>query len=379
MAEIESRLAGTHDALSARMILVNRAAARAFGLLGVLACCALIFAVMGCANRRASQVGPAAPTAPAVRHILKAVDVFGSHRIPTRQVLAIADLPIGKEIDPYGESFTARRKSIDQRLKAELPLAYASTSLIVYGDDSVYMTIDLVDRGDEKRMRFAPEPKATLPDPAGLLAAWGMYEERAWPLWRQHQLTDTSCHAFHCALGFAHPELAPLEPRFIEGVPAHFTELTRVLREDKSDERRAQAAFLLAYGKDRQQIVTTLLPSVFDPAEVVRNNVLRVLAEIQEKAREVVVPLPTVTTALSYPKTTDRNKAGAVLLAMVKLDPARLRGPVLQAVGDTLIEMVALQQPNNRDFAQEILKVLAGRDLGVDPVKWRAWMADQGN
>ena len=57
-----------------------------------------------------------------------------------------------------------------------------------------------------------------------------------WELRRQGAVPEygnggDACHAFFCHGGFAHPELAPLEQRFIDGVPRDADALVRVLRE----------------------------------------------------------------------------------------------------------------------------------------------------
>lgn len=44
-------------------------------------------------------------------------------------------------------------------------------------------------------------------------------------------------------------------------------------------------------------------------------------------------------------------------------------------VEEFLVEMLALKQPNNHDFAYRILKQVSGRDLGEHAVEsWRAWL-----
>jgi hypothetical protein len=40
-----------------------------------------------------------------------------------------------------------------------------------------------------------------------------------------------------------------------------------------------------------------------------------------------------------------------------------------------LVDMLALRQPNNHDFAYLILKTISGRDFGEHAVDdWRAWV-----
>src|SRR5262249_10556286 len=147
----------------------------------------------------------------------------------------------------------------------------------------------------------------------------------------------------HCALGFNHPELEHLEDVFIEKVPDHVPELIAVLRDDRDKNRRAAAAFVLAYAKERKQVIDALLPSINDPKAGVRNNAMRVLVMIQKHADTVVVPLAPVLRAMRFPTTTDRNKAAYLLAGIAKLAPAKDRARIARELGDTLVTMAAMK------------------------------------
>jgi len=200
-----------------------------------------------------------------------------------------------------------------------------------------------------------------------------------WPLQRSGELRPpfTCKGGMHCALGFNHPQLEHMEDAFIEKTPGRMKELTAVLRGDRQANRRAAAAFVLAYGKDRKQVVDALLPSIDDPNASVRNNVVRVLVMIQQDADTVVVPLKAALHALRFPTTTDRNKAGYLLANIAEHASPAERMRIAREAGDTLIAMAAMQQPNNRDPAIKILEAISGETHGTDAVAWRAWLKQQ--
>jgi hypothetical protein len=181
----------------------------------------------------------------------------------------------------------------------------------------------------------------------------------------------------HCALGFNHPDLEHREDVFIEKVPGHVAKLTAVLRSDRNHERRAASAFLLAYAKDRKQVIHALLPSIDDPSSAVRNNVMRVLVMIQQNASAAVVPLKPVLRAMRFPTTTDRNKAAYLLAGIARHASAADRTRIARQLGDVLLVMAAMKQPNNRDPAIDILKAISGEDHGTDVAAWRAWLDRQ--
>src|SRR4029079_3392068 len=119
-----------------------------------------------------------------------------------------------------------------------------------------FVTIDLVDRGDEARMAFAAAPSGSIAAPDGMVAEWIASEEKAYDLLGKGELDVGKCKGgFHCALGFGNPAIAGVEDKLIAEVPTHLTALCDLLRHDRDAKRRAAAAFLLAYGSDRDPVV----------------------------------------------------------------------------------------------------------------------------
>ncbi len=337
-------------------------------------------AIVVAALSGAAAAKPKAPSAvkkPPVP-ILAAVDVFGSHEVAAADVLAVAGLKLGTPAAFDDPAFNASLAAAQARIEQKWQFAFVRVSPIMYfaGDNAgkTYVTIDLVDRGDEARMTFAPAPTGTIADPDGLIAAWIAYEKTANELLGKGLLDVGKCKGgLHCALGFGHDSIRAVEDTFIDDAPKQFRALCDVLRHDHDERRRAAAAFVLAYGGDAAHVVAALVPSVDDPSGLVRNNVVRVLVMIQQPAAEPVVPLEPILRALQFPEVTDRNKAAYALAGLATTAPDRFRAQILAEAGDTLVEMAALAQPNNRDPAVEILTALAGKDLG-SPGAWRAWL-----
>lgn len=97
-----------------------------------------------------------------------------------------------------------------------------------------------------------------LQDPDGLIAIWDGYQNLALNLLRSGQLQyPKSCPAWHCTLGFEHPQLAPYLPRFSSLAVKNEATLAQILRDDARENFRANAAFLLAHTKDSKKLVST--------------------------------------------------------------------------------------------------------------------------
>lgn len=320
----------------------------------------------------------AAPREPAY-NTFGGIEVFGSRKVPKEELLALAleGLPAPGTLLDESVDFGGLLSASKKRLTSAHAFAQCVYSVAVdLRTNILRVTVDLVDEGDEWRMRFSPAPQGDVEDPEGLLAAWGRYVNAYWRLRNAGELPVGfgGCKALSCYGTFEHPELAPLEPRFIEGVPRGFEALVRVLREDRDELKRMHAVNLLAYMPSREQVVETLLPSVRDPFQGVRNEVLRVFGAVQKDLKRVVIPLETVLDALWFPTTPDRNKSAWALVRLVQAEGTVHREHILSRAGEPLLEMLAMREPADREPAHEVLTLLAGRDLGEDGEVWRQWV-----
>jgi hypothetical protein len=255
-------------------------------------------------------------------------------------------------------------------------------ALIGYFEDAgmqYYLTIDVVERRDaERRMAFVPAPTGEHADPEGLVADWQTYEAKVMELMGAGEMSPArvDCPAFHCLGDHRHAAVAPLANRFRERVPRQVDALVEILRDDGRTQQRAAAAYLLAYMSDGRELIRVLVPSLRDESSFVRNSAMRVLADIAFHHPELEIPIEPVLEALDFPATTDRNKAAAILAGLLaRSDGAQYQREVAERAGPTLLAMLRLEQPNNHDFAFEILKRISGKTFGErDYAAWEAWL-----
>ncbi|ADO70571.1 hypothetical protein [Stigmatella aurantiaca] len=327
-------------------------------------------------QERPAAAAPQPPPSYVYRY--EGIEVFGTH-LPKEQVLeCFTGLPVpGTDVDMAAGDFIKALQEGKARLQERFSPVFVRTSVTNYeANKTVAVTVDLVDKGDEWRLAYAPEPTGSTGDPAGLLAAWNAYHSRMWKLVNAGEISskDTACpRSFHCFYGATDPRLVPLEDRLVEEVPRHFAELVQVLRTDKDQEKRATAAYLLAYGRSREELIQALVPSMNDAGEAPRNAAMRVLWQAQQGADRALLPLEPVLRAIHGPLISDRNKAGAMLQALAEKDPS-IRGRVLRDAGDVLLEMAGQRQIIDREVALKALQALSGQDLGSDVEAWRTWV-----
>jgi hypothetical protein len=315
---------------------------------------------------------------------LVAIDVFGASPASRERLLRDHQEALRR----LGQAMIEHDTSVDREaIVAQLmragEFALVEPSLVGYFEEdgmAYYLTLDVVETKDAaRRMTFAPAPVSEHADPDGLIADWQAFEAKVFELMNEGELSPkrVDCPAFHCFGDPAHAALRAWATTFAERVPHRRDELVAILREDGRDDWRAAAAFLLAYMRDGDELVRAILPAIRDESSFVRNSVMRVLAHIALHHPEIALPLDPVLEALEFPTTTDRNKAAAILSGVVKrpsVAPAT-RHLVVERAGETLLAMLQLSQPNNHDFAYEILKAVSGESYGErDHAAWKAWL-----
>jgi hypothetical protein len=364
---------------------------------GIVVVPALALALAACAPAAAPQqthpapVAAAPPTAPAAPSrpapMLKAIDVYGTVRIDVAAVKARWGDRIQRMLATEDDSERKKLETeISDAIRAEhTQLGWVKLSVITYfqpEEQRSYLTIDAVEQADmASRFRFRPAPQGSVPDPAGLIAAWKEYEATFFGLLQRNEISPrrVDCPAFHCLGGYQHEQLKPFGDRFVTDVPANEAQLIRVLQEDRAPENRGAAAFLLAHIQDGKKLVALMLPMLDDAAPLARNDAMRVLADVARFHPDLDIPLEPVLHALNGPTTTDRNKAVAIVASLLdRPDGARRYREVIQKAGPVLLKLLALEQPNNHDFAYKILKQVSGKDLGErDIAAWQHWLVEQ--
>lgn len=320
---------------------------------------------------------------PEILSTINGLDTFGSKRISAVEISKLYGSAInewaiaGKNQKPeYGEL----KKKIETAIKNQFGFAYVNLSLIMYfaPNPSDYVTVDVVEPQDApKRMAFLPQPKGQFKDPDGLIALWDQYLQLGFELQHAGQFEyPQTCPAWHCIYGFENLKLAPFLEKFKKLVPPNEKKLVRILKEDARPQFRGNAAFLLAHIKNGPAVVKYVLRSVRDPAEVVRNNSVRVLSNIAMKHPEIEIPIEPILQVLNFPATTDRNKAGYTLVCLSQKQ--KNKKIILQSAGPILLDMLKLQQPNNHDPAYAIFKNISGQNFGErDYDAWEKWLQEQ--
>jgi hypothetical protein len=246
----------------------------------------------------------------------------------------------------------------------------------------VFLMFDLVERGDSAARlgHLRPAPSGSVEATRAAVAEWQRYERHAIALVQARRLSPqvATCPAHHCLLGFDHPELAAFAASF-DTLAAQLTDaLVETVREDADADNRAAALFVLGHAEDADALLAAATYALDDPAGIVRNNALRVMAQLAGAlsgdlaAAPIALPVDRVLRALDDPASSVRNKA-AIIAAHLAAEPAH-RASVLDH-GDTLLRLLRLRQLNNHEPAYAALRALSGEAFGArDYAAWERWL-----
>lgn len=302
------------------------------------------------------------------KHLVhRPISVFGSDRINGAEIEKF----LGKTLDDWIKNSLERsleskkiESSISERVKHRYQLAYSQLSLVVYPDlePSVYITLDVVEKKDEKRrLPFLVLATKKHSDPGGLIEKWSDYESRALKLVENGELIpdSESCNAFHCLYGHHHSQLKSDEKVFKDGAKKFGTELKLILKHDSRAEFRRAAAFLLAYLMDGNEVVREMIGALNDPDAIVRNNALRVLMDIADFHKGTLIPVLPIARVLDFPNVTDRSKALDIILSLTETSQS-YKENIHRNFRTKIMALKNFSQPNHREPAEQILRAISG-------------------
>jgi len=268
------------------------------------------------------------------------------------------------------------RKEIETEAAKMPGIARVSLSLSEHFtsvDHALYATFDVVDEKDRGRLAFSPEPKKSVSDPAGLLAAWKAYYDLGSALSRRGQMPidRPDCPGFYCLWGGATPELAELQKKFVGGAATKERELRTALAHDADPEKRAAALFVLSYGTRGEKVIEVCRVALKDPSPSVRGAALQILADIINHRKDLRVDADPILPLLDDPISSARGKTLGLLVPLV--DDESQRKKILEAA-PRLIEILKLTEPSSHDLAFTVLGQLSQKSFDRrDYASWQKW------
>lgn len=242
-------------------------------------------------------------------------------------------------------------------------------------DHALYAVFDVVDAADASRLAFTPAPKAKLPDPDGVLAAWRAYDAKGEALSRRGELPmeRPNCPGFYCQWGGT-PELDGAQKTFVDAAAKRATELKRVLSAEADGELRADALFVLSYRAGQQEVIGLCQEALADSDARVRGAALQILADIANRNPGAPIGLEKILPRLDDPSGAVRGKTMGLLVPLAEREADRA---VMLSAAPRLAALLRLSQPESRDLAFTLLGILSRKNFDrQDYAAWDAWAAN---
>ena len=311
---------------------------------------------------------PASPEAPP-SYLLSGIDIFGATKTPQSAILGIIDIQEGTPITP------SVVVALDQKLRATGKFAYSQVSSTDFGNRKSYLSVDVVEKGDEKRLIFNPAPTGSVAVPQDLLDWVRRYEKASFQVFQVKPRETKDINDGHYM--DADEGLRQYQEKMLEMVPPNYDVLVKALKEDKDPVKRAECATLLGYAKDKKAVILPLEDALKDPVVEVRASAARSLVPIAYLAAHTSIPFPLdpVLEMIHYPTSSDRTKAVAILLQL-SADPV-YHATIRERAGGVLVEMAAAHQPAQQQHSLTLLTIITGEKFGKDLAKWDAWWKAQ--
>ncbi|AHE66203.1 hypothetical protein [Legionella oakridgensis] len=287
------------------------------------------------------------------------------------------DFSMGKVIE--------KKNKLIEEIKKEGGFLYVNFSTVLYpGSNNKYTTIEVVNKNQPDRLRFVTSEINVKNDnnkKDDLINQMIIFRNIEIILIINNKLNikNMTCPVYHCISGFNHVKLKPYLKIFNDGAIKEKKLIIDTLNKDHNSERRAAAAFLIGHFNDPEEIISLLLPHINDNNNIVRNNVMRVIASTMSKAKIYHINMIPFLDLLDSPENTDRNKA-LYILSKAILSPFSKKNIIIKNGGNKLLALLRLKQPNNHDISYEILKKVSGRDFGDKNIdSWNKWLRSVQN
>lgn len=246
-------------------------------------------------------------------------EVIGYEKLSRADVLQNLPINIGDEYVEDQQLWA----SWCSELKHKLALPYTYCSAIRFIDFKAYFVIDIVEKGQERRIQFRPNPTQDIElADAEVREVYTKLYDRLWSLFNRGIPVKEMAEKGY--LDFDDPEMHDLVVTLIKLVPPHRQNILEVLRGSRDSQKRADAANLLNWLLGPERNIEIIYKYLDDPNFVVRNNVSRFMLHYFTFVKNNWVRkrvIRSLAVQLSRPSHMDRNKAVMGLLEIARVFP----------------------------------------------------------
>ena len=290
------------------------------------------------------------------------VEVYGARTVSESSIRKALGVEAGQNLTIDSTTILELRK----RLTAIPGVKRSDIGFICcWGNEGKWMIFAGVSEQSKDAFSYNPKPTGSARLPREIIDSARKLDSVRYEAVKQNDAVedDSQGHALMNNAAARH-----LQEKYIEYAGHSLSILRTVLHTSSSDDDRAIAAEVIAYAKNKIDILDDLLQAVHDPSHDVRNNSTRALGVMAEYANSnpgigLKIPGATFVQMLNSLVWTDRNKALFVLMPLTDQhrDPVLLQQLKKEAL-TSLIEMAKWKDPGHTYPAYALLGRIAGFD-----------------
>jgi hypothetical protein len=287
------------------------------------------------------------------------VEVYGARTVSESSVRKALGVEAGQNIPLDSITIVQLKK----RLTAIPGVKRSDIGLICcWGNEGKWLLFAGVSEQAKDQFSYNPKPSGSTRLPQEIVDNSGKLDSARYEAVKQNDAVedDSQGHALMNNVVARH-----FQEKYIDYANQSLPILRTVLHTSSSDDDRAIAAEVIAYAKNKKDIVDDLLQAVHDPSHDVRNNATRALGVLTEYAESnpglgIIIPGTTFVEMLNSLVWTDRNKALMVLMPLTyHRNPVLLQQLKKEAL-PSLIEMAKWKDPGHMYPAYALLGRIAG-------------------
>ncbi len=257
------------------------------------------------------------------------IEILGNHHVPRAEIEKLIPIPMGGPYSLDDPPFWKDSCTVVERTFGFAMVTCGERPLRVFDGRKAYLIVDVVERGNEKLLKFRPAPQGTIPfaDPrmVALSDELGKKSMSAAMAGHPYQESGEKGYLTYTDATGKNEDVSSLVDQLARLVPPHRDNLFAVLRDEQDPGKRQSAANLLNWsGGDLDTTVREAIRLLDDPDAGVRNNLSRFMTQFVGKVGSKRLRrqlLDAFIFQIQRPGHGDRNKGLYDLLAMAKASP----------------------------------------------------------
>jgi hypothetical protein len=260
-----------------------------------------------------------------------------------------------------GDSLPDSKAEIEKRLKSLPDIEEVSLNVVCCDSGKMILFVGIREKGTPF-LKFRPDPKSKILLPDEIIKTHHSYLEALSKAVLKGDVENDASQGHSLS---KNAEVRAFQEKFIALANQNIKLLRRVIYESSNAEHRSVAVQVIAYYKDKKEIVKKLVYAINDADGTVRNDAMRALGVIaqyglENPSKNIKVPFEPFVEMLNSLEWTDRNKSSIALLRLTEKRDKILLAKLKKNTLNSLIEMARWKSRGHAFAAFGILARIVG-------------------